>query len=478
MEDLAIAVRRIFFRCFHKVSVLALCLFLITGTGVFIYAQKAQACASCDCVVENHVITRALILLEHGEGVFYTDPEGLAYTTAHGCDPGIGTRGWIAFQMCRHREEFLVFYWFKEHILAAMMMMSEQLVGDAMLQMMTIGSFFDAEQQLKTERLFQELSAEAHKDYHSSFEMCEIGTLAYSLAATQRHGEMNAHSLSQHLLRRQLRSVDMMSAVGKGLDVTHRWERFRITFCILEDNNAELGPRTTTPICDNQTGVVARDLDVDYTDMVGYPNTITVDFSDANLTLKEEAIFTMAANLYGHDVFEYFPEAYFQNYNNQDDWMFVRSIMAKRSVAQNSFNHIVGMKAQGKGESEEVIWYMDKVLEQLGILNQEERLQIIGGTLDDGVTPGLRPSYYSQMELLTKKLYQRPEFYTSLYDKPANIERKKAAMRALGLAQNMDLFKSKLRTEASLAVLTEMEIFKAQDALQNRINEAMDTGIE
>lgn len=477
MKALAIVVRRILLSHFRKVSALVLGFTLVIGI-VVAWHSRAHACASCACISANHEVTRAVIRAEHGAGVFYTDPESLALVTAHMCDPGTGTRGWIAYEMCRHREEFIVFYWFKEHILAAMMMMTEQLVSSAMNQMFILGAFFDAEQQLETQRLFQELTAEAHKDYHVSYEMCEIGTLARSLAATQRQGEFNAHALSQHMQDRQMRNLAMSSGAGKGLDITQRWEQFRARFCVPEDNNAELGPRTPTPICQDTTGGTPRNLDADWTDMVGYPNTITVDFSDTQGSQKEEAIFALASNLYGHDVFEYFPEAYFKNEANQDDWMYMRSIVAKRSVAQNSFNAIIGLKAQGKAESEQVMPYMEKVLEQLGITDRAQRLQILGGTLGSGITPGMRPSYYAQMELLTKKLYQRPEFFTSLYDKPANVDRKKAAMRALGLAQNMDLFKSKLRTEAALAVLTELEIHKAQERLQDRMNEAVDTGVE
>jgi len=484
MHDLAIGARQIFGR-FRKISIIVVLFLAVTATGLATNTKPAYACPLCACISANHALTRGVAREEHGDGVFYTDPEALAYTTAHGCQRGTGTRGWIAYEYCRHREEFIVFYWWKEHILAAMMMMSEQLVSAAMNQMMIIGSFFDAEQQLEAQRAFQEGAAQVHKDYHPSYEMCEIGTLTRSLAASQRQGEFNAHVLSQHLQDRQLRNRGMASAAGKGLEITQRWVHFRKTFCVHEDNDQELGqergPKSPT-ICRTSAGGGGgnrpRNMDIDYTETVDHPNTITIDFSDTQGNLKETAIFSLASNLYGHDVFEYFPEAYFDNPSNHDDWMHVRSIVAKRSVAQNSFNAIVGMKSQGKQESEEVMPYMEKVLEQLGISDATQRQQIIGGIIDGGSDPGKRPSYYAQMEFLTKALYQRPEFYTALYDKPANVDRKRTAMRALGLAQNMDLFKSKLRMEAALAVLTEMEIQREQVLVQDRMNEAIDTGVE
>jgi len=59
------------------------------------------------------------------------------------------------------------------------------------------------------------------------------------------------------------------------------------------------------------------------------------------------------------------------------------------------------------------------------------------------------------MEVLTKDIYQNPVFFTELYDKPANVTRKGATIRALNLMQERDLYESQLRTEAVLAVMLE-----------------------
>jgi hypothetical protein len=71
------------------------------------------------------------------------------------------------------------------------------------------------------------------------------------------------------------------------------------------------------------------------------------------------------------------------------------------------------------------------------------------------------------MELLTKKLYQRPEFYTNLYTSDANIARTQATMRAVGLMQNFDMFKSRLRNESMMAVLVELELETEQKAIED-----------
>ena len=468
MKNIAITAWHFFSGTAQK-TIPALTCLVFAVVFTFALSRPAYSCASCGCVNSQHAITRGLVTSEHGFGFFQSDPESLAYVTASVCRTGSGTRGWIGYEFCRHREGYFVFYFFKQHVLAAMMMMTEQLVSAAMNQMLIIGTFFDAKEQLETQELFQKLAAQAHKDYSPSFEMCEIGTLSRSLGASQRRGEYNAYLLSQHMQDRQMRTDNMGSSAGKGFESVNRWLDFKKTFCNRNDNDRKLGPLTSTPICAASVPVIKRNEDVDYTRVVEHPLTIDVDFSNTVLEGQEDGIIGLSNNLFGSDVFAYFPEAFFKNYDYEDEHMYMRSIVAKRSVAQNSFSNIVGMKSQGKAESADVRDYMEKLLEQLGVSSASDRRAIVHDL----------PSYYAQMEMLTKKLYQRPEYYTNLYDKPVNVERKRAAMRAIGLMQNMDLFKSKLRTEAALAVLTEMEIFKEQEAgVQGRLTGAKNTGIK
>jgi hypothetical protein len=82
------------------------------------------------------------------------------------------------------------------------------------------------------------------------------------------------------------------------------------------------------------------------------------------------------------------------------------------------------------------------------------------------------------MQILTKRIYQQPDFFVDLVDHPANTERKKVAMQAIGLMQNFDMWQSHLRTEAMLSVMLEMEIMKAQEEVQNRINKLKPGGRE
>ncbi|PJF38459.1 MAG: hypothetical protein CUN55_17220, partial [Phototrophicales bacterium] len=123
------------------------------------------------------------------------------------------------------------------------------------------------------------------------------------------------------------------------------------------------------------------------------------------------------------------------------NYLDLRSIAAKRSVAQNSLNAIIALKARGEPG---VTSYMYRLMEDMGVKRSE---------IDDLL--GENPSYFAQMEVLTKYIYQNPDFYADLYDKPANVERKGAVLQAIALMQDRDTFDSLLRSEASLATLLE-----------------------
>ena len=152
----------------------------------------------------------------------------------------------------------------------------------------------------------------------------------------------------------------------------------------------------------------------------------------------------------------------------------MRNIIAKRSVGEHSFNTIVGMRSMSKEEATTLTQpYMLKILEALGIG-------------DDGPFPaeevaiylGDRPSYYAQMEMLTKWIFQSPDFYVNLYDEPNNVERVGVALQAIGLMQDFDTWQSYLRTEAMLSVVMELELLRLHNDVENQMGGMRSGGFE
>ena len=103
-----------------------------------------------------------------------------------------------------HRDWMLEVFWGDRiagndpGLLAAMMLMAEQLTANAIQQVEIIGTFFDAKHQLETQRLFQTLTARAHKDYHPSEELCEVATASRSLASSERSSDLTAMVFAKH----------------------------------------------------------------------------------------------------------------------------------------------------------------------------------------------------------------------------------------------------------------------------------------
>ncbi|MCI5060385.1 MAG: hypothetical protein MRY79_04855 [Alphaproteobacteria bacterium] len=356
----------------------------------------------------------------------------------------------ITKEFIKHREWLMKILW-EAHVLPAMMLMTEQLSAVAMQQAMIIGTFFDAKHQLETQRLIQELAAKAHKDYQPSKGMCEFGTNARSLAASDRNSEFTAEAVGARGLQRNLLTGDVMSVGGPRDDRASRWQQFKTTYCSPADIANGLGL-----LCEGSKKE-RYNRDVNFTALMDIPPTLEIDFTKTNVTDDEEDVLAMLSNLYGHDVLQRIPESTMLKDNEPGGGAFAlmdnRALAAKRSVAQSAFNAWAGMRAQGE---DKVMPYMEAILKEMGIKEDEIKEML-----------GERPSYHMQMELLTKKLYQQPNFYANLYDKPTNIDRKEVAMQAIGSMQKWDTYRSQLRSEAIASVLLETSLEQIQDEYAN-----------
>ena len=370
----------------------------------------------------------------------------------------------------RFHRQWMVEVLFEQHILPAMMLFAEQITAMAMNQVVSIGMFLDAKHQLETQRLFQQMMAQAHKDYQPSEGMCTFGTNVRSLAASDRNVDLTAMGISNRVLQRELLSGAALSGGGQTSDYLSRVGQFRRLYCDNADN-----ARGLSPLCPQQSLQSGRkNNDINFTNVFDTPLTLDLDFTPEGdpdhsrnlhtqtVSTSEEDIFALAANLYAHNVAPTIPQTFLSDENGVakpqgvNHYMNIRSIAAKRSVARNSFASIAAMKSQGEMQVQP---YMFAIMREMGL--SEEQIPLYLGT---------RPSYYAQMEILTKKLYQNPIFYTELYDKPANVDRKLVSMQAIELMQRRDIYRSMLRSEAILSVMLETALEPEHSKVSNEIN--------
>lgn len=340
-----------------------------------------------------------------------------------------------------HREWFVREYLFNL-MPQSLMLMTEQMSAVAMAQMMVVGQFFDAKLHLEGQRLFNELQNEAAKDYQPSDSFCYFGTNTRSLSHSESLAAAQRASMSQIMLTRNLGNVHS-AAVSQRLtkDKQARWDMFVSTYCDPHDNRWVGGTTGLVAVCRPTPPESERmNIDIDFGRLVDSSRYLDVDFNDFNTTTDEQDIISLANNLYGHDVPT--PTIPFLNRNtSQHIYMRMRSIVAKRAVAQNTYNALVSMKSAGTNVGDSAN-YLFSLVSDLGMTN-EDITEIFG---ED-------PSYYGQLEILGKKMFQNADFFTDLQDKPMNVKRKQVALNAIELMLDRAIYESELRHEMLFSVL-------------------------
>ncbi len=366
-------------------------------------------------------------------------------------------------------ENWLVEAFFRNFFAPALAELTEFLGAFGIYQVEMVGAFFDSKNHLETRRLLFELHAEASKDYHVSDDFCWFGTGARSLASSEARAKLNLLALSERALQRHLGYKDASSSGGVGNDLDSRWRQFTTTYCDPKDNNWNEAGSGLDFACDHDgpggnatTGATDRarvNRDIDYTQLIEEPRTLDIDFStNAAPAADQVDVMALSANLFGHEILsQRFSEQQFKDFSGAESlYHDLRSAQAKRNVAMHSFNSIVAMKSAGTAGSEfgaagpQTGSYLSAVIKEL----------MPTGTPDDEIIEilGENPSYYAQLEVMAKKIYQNPKFFANLYDKPANVERKSVAMKAIELMIDRALFESELRQEMMLSVMLSAEM--------------------
>lgn len=361
-------------------------------------------------------------------------------------------RNYIVEEIKKHETWLKDEFWAK-YLQPALAIMTNQINLGLITQTASIGGFLDAQNNIEKRHVLQELSAETANNYVPSEQLCRFASLSQSLAESESKGQSNQLQLMERSLARQLGTKNMSSSEGGSTDVVARMKNFMGRYCSSSDNNGQM-----STLCKNSGEDKYLNADIDYVRTFDSKPTLDVDFTQnkGTPTDDEQNILALSDNLFANDLFpriskgDLAPNTRVKN--SRIAYMDMRSLVAKRSVAENSFATLVGQKAQGAEGSKT---FIQNILKELG-LSDETSLSYLGG----------KPSYDAQMEVLTKKIYQSPSFYVNLMDNPANVQRQYAAMQSFGLMQQRDIFESILRSEMILSLIVELEVSKYQDQVQ------------
>jgi hypothetical protein len=311
----------------------------------------------------------------------------------------------------------------------------------------------DASTLVDTQRDVQVLSTKTLQNYTPSEQICRFGTLSRSLSASEARVDANKLVLSEVGLSRNLGTMSNIASAGRGLDNESRIRMFVEKFCDLNDSNSGL-----TEICQIATPVadLNHNRDVDFNRTLDDKLTINADFTNATWTQEESNTIGLAHYLYGHR--QPAKRISYSELNESSGtaglYSEYRSVTARRAAAQNSYNTLAAMKAAGSGASDD---YMRAVLTQLGLPTADANRYLQAQNSTD---PAVNASYYAQMDILAKKLYQDPAFFAGLMDSKTNVRRTSAAIQGVGLMQGRDMYRSMERSEMLLGLLVQLEARK------------------
>lgn len=329
---------------------------------------------------------------------------------------------------------------------------TNQITSAISSQATSVGSLIEAQNNVQSLASLQKRQAKSAHNYMPSESVCRFGSVAQSLSASDAAAKAVQISMIKRAQDRELlkansnagRDADEATP-GQSADKQGRWAEYKNKFCDPSDIAGAL-----SGICQGSKDT-QYNRDIDFASSVAVPKSLDLTGKDG--TQDIENVTALAENLYSHDVFNNWPNAADMNPERLDTpesqrrlhaFMDMRSLIAKRSVAENSFAAITAMKTKGgAGPST----YMNNLMAELGVSEQARKAAI-----------GSNPSYYAQMETLSKTLYQTPSFYVNLMDSETNVTRQQAAMKAVELMQQRDIYEAMARSEMLLAVLLETYI--------------------
>lgn len=331
----------------------------------------------------------------------------------------------------------------------AMAWMAHQMNTMTHMGTFAIGGFFDAKEHFEARREGERLRAIANRDYSPSEELCKFGSYVKTVADSEHQASLTRSALNNILLEYYAAQKGTISAQDSALTTSLKIQEFKQTYCNPEDNAGLVEEicKNTDPkrynrdISSGPTLFGSLSLDLNYQNPLG---------SD-----DEADIIALGKNLYWPNIL---PNTRAGSGSNRYPVYDARQLVAKNTVAHNSFTALASMKSATQGvDGSSGTAFMKALLKDLGFSDTSAS----GALSEIDQILGKNPSYYAQMEFLTRKIYQDPNFYTNLYDKPVNVDRIIVALEAIQLMHARDRYDSQLRREMLASQLLEDGIVKA-----------------
>lgn len=339
------------------------------------------------------------------------------------------------------------------------------------------GPMFDAQNLQDATLRMGTLSAETARNQTPAVSMCQFASLSKSLATTQTVQKETMRAISLQNLKRTTLNKDLQSSKSSNDDAKARLAQFKAKYCIGVTDASEFGgllgaictaPAPTTSAAPPLNSR-KRNKDINFAQTLGLQKTIATElypgpYGPLESLSQLEDIMALSKNLYGSTNMNASTKENLTPKTTETAHFNLikrRALQAKRNVAQHSFANYVGLKAatdRADGSELSIKPHIENLLGAMGVDNSpNNQYTDYFAKAANGLTES-SPSYWTQMEVLTKTLYQDPRFYANLYDNPANVKRQQAAMRAIELMQERDIHETALRTETLLSLWLDSEL--------------------
>ncbi|MBL8640093.1 MAG: hypothetical protein JNK24_07055 [Alphaproteobacteria bacterium] len=363
----------------------------------------------------------------------------------------------------------------KEEIVQDDLKPANQTLADSLrekiiLRFLMIGAFMDGQTEVQSVTTLQKLNAKAMRDYQVSEQICRFGSVSKGLSQSSDKAKTAQQNIMDRMIARQSLDKSTLSGVlggnvegGRNGDKAARLDRVSTRYCDPQELNGVYSGIATehgkivTPFC-LSTDPKNWNADIDAGKTLFGVNSTGSSLAGFGRSDDEQNLIDLGSNLYANnlplnlgasDMMRIQENGSQGNESNIAKLMDMRSILAKHSVAAGSFAAIAGMKTAGSADAKD---QLQAVAKELGLTDQKDLDALIGDN----------PSYYAQMDFLTKKLYQTPGFYANLYDTPSNVLRQQTALKAISLMQDRDIYESLQRSEMILSVILEARIAHLQ----------------
>jgi hypothetical protein len=357
-----------------------------------------------------------------------------------------------------HRQNFVVTALGLEYFMPAMLNSAITIQKHLMGHFSYFGGFTNASVANDYLRAQQELTTQSRTSNNVSEGLCRAASLSRSLAADDARRKTQQILLSEVGLARILGTDGSSSAQGALSDTQARLRVFTEEFCDITDNAGTGATSGLATLCGTAQSIFTKraNASINFAANFTAKPTINIDLTDksdtpikndpenptTNLSADEQTLFQLANNLYGHKVIAPRWSANGIN-NNEEIYLQFRSLFAMRSLVQNSFYAYAAERAHGTGTAAPNMKALVREMSAPGI-NVDAMI-------------GDKPSYYQQMEMLTKDLYRNTNFYGTLMDGTTNVNRQSAVIQGINLMQTRDIYQSNLRSELLLSTLVELQ---------------------